>query len=69
MSLLSMSDRELAAMALSLWANHIETGVMTLSAQDAANMGKPINALSQDQQKVVMRLRELNQKSLMKGIA
>lgn len=69
MSILAMSDRELAAMALSFWANHIETGVMTLSAQDAAKMGKPFNALSQDQQKVVMRLRELNQKSLMKGIA
>lgn len=68
MSLLAMSDRELAAMALSLWANHIETGSMSLSAQDAARMGKPLNALKDDQQQVVQRLRELNKKSLAKGI-
>lgn len=68
MSLLAMTDRELAAMALSLWANHIETGSVSLSAQDAARMGKSFNALNAEQIQLVQRLRQLNEKSLSKGI-
>lgn len=53
------TDDELIKRALGHWANHIETGNVVLSAQDAARTGERHEALSLDQMKLVIRLREL----------
>lgn len=54
-----MSDKHDIFYALSLWANHIETGDIGLSAQDAINTGGKTTPLTLDQMKKVIRLREL----------
>jgi hypothetical protein len=56
------TDKEMAAAALTYWANSIETGEMTLSAKDAEAQGKPFNALSVDQMALIIRLRKLARK-------
>lgn len=40
-------DSELVFSALNYWANYVETGEVTLSAQDAQSSKRPFNALSQ----------------------
>ena len=50
------------ACALRMWSNYIETKDVSLSAQDAERMKKPIKALSTEQMKFVMELRELADK-------
>jgi hypothetical protein len=45
--------------ALHYWANYIETGNRTTSAVDAKKHGKPYNALTEDQMREIIRLREL----------
>lgn len=57
------TDHELIRTALHLWANHIETGNVALSARDAVHAHKPFKALSNDQMKLVVRLRELAEKA------
>ena len=42
-----------------MWANYIETGNPVLTAQDAEKQKKPFKALSSDQMRLVVRLREL----------
>lgn len=54
-----MTDEELVAHALDMWANYIETSNIGLSANDAAEQKAKFNALSLDQMKLVIRLREL----------
>ena len=54
------SDGTLIAHALSSWANWIETGDLNISAIDAAQMDRTFNALTLDQMKLVIRLRELS---------
>lgn len=63
-----MTDDELISHALTVWANHIETGTVTLSASDASAQNaarKPsdqlrISSLNPDQVKLVRRLRSLS---------
>lgn len=57
-------DSELVFYALGYWANYVETGEITLSAQDAQNAKRPFKALSQDQMVMVLRLRNLAQAHL-----
>ena len=54
-----MTDEELIAHALDMWANYVETSNVSLSANDAAEQKAKFNALSLDQMKLVIRLREL----------
>ncbi len=56
-----MEDRNLIATALAQWANYIETGAVYLSANDviAAKQHVKVKALTQDQRKLVIRLRDL----------
>ncbi len=58
------NDWELRLHALNLWANYIETGNVTMSAVDASKAKKPFNALTLDQQRIVVRLRDLAIKEL-----
>ena len=60
------TDQELKAHALLLWANHIETGDVTLSANDVIAQNRPrtaggpsVRALTDDQRRLVQRLRDL----------
>ena len=53
------SDRELRHFALTFWANYIETGNPTLSANDAIDRGILPNKLNENQRKAVVRIREL----------
>lgn len=55
-------DEELIAFSLNMWANHIETGSIIMSAVDATNQGKHkcIKGLNLAQQKFVIRLKELS---------
>lgn len=57
-------DSELVFSALGYWANYVETGEITLNAQDAQNSKRPFNALSLDQMTMVLRLRNLAQAHL-----
>jgi len=54
-------DSDLRAFALTVWANHIETGDTVLSSLDAMNCGavKKIRVLSVSQMELVARLRRL----------
>jgi len=56
----NMTDEELVAHALLLWSNYIETSNVALSAEDASAQKVKFNALSLDQMKLVIRLRELS---------
>lgn len=55
------TDGELIHMGLSRWANYIETNDSGLSRNDAIQQKKPeiIRALSEDQIKLVSRIRDL----------
>lgn len=55
----SNSNPELIAFALNMWANFIETDNVALSARDAQQSGQPYSALSADQMRLVIRLRDL----------
>lgn len=59
MNVLDRSDNWLAAYGLDMWSNTIETGEPALSARDAAERKMPYNALTTEQMKFVVRLREL----------
>lgn len=52
-------EKEDVFLALSYWANFIETGNLATSAKDAENSGKKFKALTSDQMKKVIRLRDL----------
>jgi hypothetical protein len=54
------NERNLISQALSMWANWIETGDISLSAIDASNMKKPFNALDSYQYEIIVRLRALS---------
>ena len=54
-----MSDEQLIARSLIIWANYIETGDMSMSALDAKNAKLTFNALHVDQMKLIIRLRDL----------
>jgi len=60
-------DKHVRSYALNMWANHIETGDVTLSARDAISMGEQdlLNALTPEQQKFVVRLRDMAEKELL----
>lgn len=68
-----MTDVELLAHSLLIWANHIETGNVTLSANDVLGMGKnapngaKVNQLNEGQRDLVKRLRDLNKAVLKDG--
>jgi len=53
------SDGNLIQRSLVMWANHIETGDINLSAMDAEAAKKPFKAMSLPQMKLIVRLREL----------
>lgn len=59
-----MSDNQLIAQSLCMWANYIETGNPVLSRNDAANRKAKVNTLSGEQLIFVRRLRELSTKHL-----
>lgn len=51
-------DSHVRSRALTMWANYIETGDVTLSRHDARGDGRP-RVLTDDQQRFVLRLRDL----------
>lgn len=57
------TDAELTATALDMWANWIETGNVTLAADDAIACGSRamVKLLTPEQRALVMRLRTLSQ--------
>jgi hypothetical protein len=67
---LSDEEREILLFSLSIRRNVIETGTMTLSAQDAEQMGEEtakahgatIKALSTDQMKLILTIEALQAK-------
>lgn len=59
---LTSREFEMAAQALSFWANWIETGNITMSAKDAEAAKKPFKALDTHQMEKVLELRGLSQK-------
>lgn len=60
------TDEQLISTALDMWANNIETGDLSYSAELAAKCGKPgiIRGLNTDQMRLVVRLRDLAVKVL-----
>ncbi len=61
-----MSDDHLISYALSMWANYIETGDTSLSATDVQQgVGGTINALTTEQMRHIVRLRDLSYKFLL----
>jgi hypothetical protein len=52
--------------ALNLWANYIETGDVTMSAQTAQKIKEPFNALTEDQMEFILRLRKTSTEYLTK---
>ncbi len=66
MSNLFEKDTHVKAHALNMWANHIETGDVTLSSNDAIRMKKfeTLKVLTDDQKKFISRLRKLATKEL-----
>ncbi len=61
------TDQELKARALMQWANHIETGTIILSKDDALARGKQVNKLDEAQVRLVERMRSLARDELSKG--
>ena len=59
-------DNEIKFYALNMWANHIETGNVSMSAEDAHKRNEKVSLkyLDENQQKFVIRLRELARKEL-----
>jgi hypothetical protein len=57
---MNMTDEQLIAQSLSMWANLIETNDTALSAMDAREAKLPFNALMVEQMKLIIRLRELS---------
>lgn len=58
------TDTSKIAYALGMWRNFIQTGDMSMSAEDAKRSGERVNALDIEQMKFVIRLDELAQKAL-----
>jgi hypothetical protein len=56
-----LSDKDVITQALGLWANHIETGNVSMSSRDAVNCGSPdqVKSLGDEQKRFVVRLRDL----------
>ena len=56
------SDDDIICYALSYWANHVETGNMVMSRNDAIRQNKHacIRDLSNEQMEMVRRLRKLS---------
>lgn len=54
-----LTDVEMIAQALNMWANWIESGDVNLSAKDAHDMGKKVRALGPEGMERVLRLRRL----------
>jgi hypothetical protein len=64
MTIDGMTDEQLLFYSLNMWANHIETGDVNMGAQDAVRCGKKglVRALSTDQMRLIVRLRDLGNK-------
>ncbi len=62
MNIETMSDDDLIAHALNMWANHIETGKVALSAEDAKRSGQSmlLRPMADSQKSLVTRLRDLS---------
>ena len=58
------TDEQKISSALSMWANHIETGDICLGAEDARKRNKKAKPISDEQMKFVLKLRELAKKAL-----
>ncbi|MBI6883114.1 hypothetical protein [Pseudomonas putida] len=58
------TDAEKISRALLVWANHIETGNVALSAVDMGAMGKKVKAITPEQVALITELRELSVKAL-----
>jgi hypothetical protein len=65
---MDLKDNELISRALDYWANHIETGLMAMSASDCVQRGKMehIISLTPHQNALVNRLRILAREELNK---
>ncbi len=63
------TDGEIKFQALTMWANHIETGDVSMSPQDAVNrkLKDKIKPLTLQQQELVVRIKKLAQKELKNG--
>lgn len=62
----NMSDKEVIAHALQMWANHIQTGNVCLTPGDLNNMRRSseIRALDTHQMKFLVRLEDLRERVL-----
>jgi hypothetical protein len=62
---MQMTDYQVIRQALLMWRNHIETGNVSLSQQDAINCGreKEINKLDNNQIEFTKRLEQLANKA------
>ena len=59
-------ENHMISHALNMWANYIETGDVTKSAQDAQRFKEYFNALTEDQMEFILRLRKTSTKYLTK---
>ncbi len=61
-----LDDKHLVFHSLGMWINHLETGDVVMSSVDAVNCGQPgkVKALSDDQKRLVLRLRDLQKTAL-----
>ena len=59
---MSENDNELIWRGLHAWANAIETGNISLSAEDAAKYNAPSYALPKEIQELVVRIRAVAEK-------
>lgn len=61
-----LTDYEIISMAVRMWKNHIQTGDVNLSVQDAKNCGKEsmINKLDSNQEQFTKRLEKISSRAL-----
>ncbi len=64
-----MTDNELKFYAYNGYANWLETGNMSLSAENAQRQMKPFNALNSNQMRMVLRLRKMAEATLHERLA
>jgi hypothetical protein len=56
---LTKEQKDAIIMSLNYWANYIETGDLTLTAEDAESAGKPFKALNLEKMRCILFIRDL----------
>ena len=60
--MLEQNERTIVATALTHWINYIQTGDITLAADDAKNLKMEIKPLNMEQMRFIVKLDEIKQK-------